>query len=105
VALSAGASGNSLTASGAPVALTADGAKAFAEFYNAGDALDPVSFRIPLGGDVDCDSSTAGGLATTGGGDAGDWPLLGGLLILVGVAAVVAVRRRATLGVAGPAAL
>jgi hypothetical protein len=105
VAFSGGASGKALTASGAPVVLTADGAKAFAGFYNAGDALDPVSFRVPLGGDVECDSTTASGLATTGGGDAGDWPLLGGLLILVGVAAVVAVHRRATAEVAGPAAL
>jgi hypothetical protein len=105
VALSGGASGSSLTAAGAPVALTADGAKAFAGFYNAGDALDPVSFTIPLGGDVACDSTTAGGLATTGGGDAGGWPLLGGLLILVGIAAVAAVRRRATAEVAAPVAL
>ncbi|MFF1571450.1 HtaA domain-containing protein [Leifsonia sp. NPDC058292] len=110
VALSGGASGNTLTASGAPVTLTADGAKAFAGFYTAGTALDPVSFTVPLGSDVECDSTTASGLATTGGADAGGWPLLGGLLLLVGVAAVVAVRRRATAEVAtpevaGPAAL
>ncbi|WP_431279094.1 HtaA domain-containing protein [Leifsonia poae] len=99
VALSGGSSGSTLRASGAPVTLTADGAKAFAGFYNAGDALDPVSFSAPLGAEVECDSTTATGLATTGGGDVGGWPLVGGLLILVGIAAVV-VRRRGTAEVA-----
>jgi len=96
VSLAGGSSSGSLTASGAPTVLTADGAKAFAGFYNAGDALDPVSFAVPLGGDVACDGTTASGLAITGGGDTGGWPLLGGLMVLVGIAAVVAVRRRTT---------
>lgn len=96
VALSGGASGSRVTATEAPVTLTAAGATAFAGFYEAGTALDPVSFSLPLGATVACDSATASSLATTGGGDAGNWPLLGGLMILVGVAAVVAVRRRAS---------
>ncbi len=94
----ASASGSSFSATGAPASLTADGATAFAGFYTAGTALDPVSFRLPLGAPVACDSSTASvsGLASTGGEGPGDWPLLSGLLILVGVAAVAVVRRRAS---------
>ncbi|WP_223693475.1 HtaA domain-containing protein [Leifsonia poae] len=89
-----GASGATPTATDAPVTLTAAGAEAFAGFYTAGTALDPVSFRLPLGATVPCDSSTAANLATTGGGDTGAWPILGGLMLLVGIAAVSAARRR-----------
>ncbi|WP_460634108.1 HtaA domain-containing protein [Leifsonia lichenia] len=103
VALSGGASGSRVTATDAPATLTAAGATAFAGFYDAGTALDPVSFSLPLGATVPCDSATAANLATTGGGDAGNWPLLGGLMILVGVAAVVAVRRRASTRAAAQA--
>lgn len=97
VALNGGASGSRVTATDAPATLTAAGASAFAGFYEAGTALDPVSFSLPLGASVACDSATASSLATTGGGDAGGWPLLGGLMVLVGIAAVVAVRRRASI--------
>ncbi|MCM3662590.1 HtaA domain-containing protein [Georgenia satyanarayanai] len=36
------------TVTGAPVTLTAEGAPAFANFYKAGDALDPLSFSVEL---------------------------------------------------------
>ncbi|UAJ79755.1 HtaA domain-containing protein [Leifsonia sp. ZF2019] len=95
IALGGGtASGSTFAVDGAATALTADGAKAFAGFYNAGDALDPISFRFPLGGEVECDSTTASSLASTGSTGSAAVPLLGGLLILAGVAAVAAMRRR-----------
>ena len=89
--------GSTFSASGAPATLTEAGAKAFAGFYSAGAELDPVSFRFPLGAQVECDSSTAPAgsrLAATGGGDSGDGPLFGGLLVLAGIAAVAVARRR-----------
>lgn len=96
IALGGGtASGSAFSVDGAATALTDDGAKAFAGFYKAGDALDPISFRFPLGAEVECDSTTTSGLASTGSTGAGAAPLLGGLLILAGVAAVAVVRRRA----------
>ena len=96
IALGGGkASGSTFSVDGAATALTADGAKAFAGFYNAGDALDPISFRFPLGAEVACDSTTTSGLASTGSAGSGAVPLFGGLLILAGIAAVAVVRRRA----------
>ncbi|MDN4613739.1 HtaA domain-containing protein [Leifsonia sp. F6_8S_P_1B] len=95
IALDGGTSGSAYSAEGAAATLTADGAKAFAGFYTAGAALDPITLRLPLGGDVECDSTTTTGLASTGSTGSGGWPLIGGLLLLSGVAAVVAVRRRA----------
>ncbi|MBD7919557.1 HtaA domain-containing protein [Cellulomonas sp. Sa3CUA2] len=80
--------------SGVPATLTAAGATGFAGFYTAGEALDPVSFTLPLGGQVECDAST--GLATTGAdalsgvGASVAFVLLGALM--VGVAR----RRRGT---------
>lgn len=88
-------SGSTFSVDGAATALTADGAKAFAGFYDAGAALDPISFRFPLGADVACDSTTTSGLASTGSAGSGSVPLFGGLLILAGIAAVAVVRRRA----------
>ncbi|WP_025156289.1 HtaA domain-containing protein [Leifsonia aquatica] len=97
IALGGGtASGSTYSVDGAATALTADGAQAFAGFYKAGDALDPISFRFPLGAEVPCDSTTTSGLASTGSAGAGSVPLFGGLLILAGIAAVAVVRRRAT---------
>ncbi|MFF2050627.1 HtaA domain-containing protein [Leifsonia sp. NPDC058194] len=96
IALGGGtASGSAFAVDGAATALTADGAQAFAGFYKAGDALDPISFRFPLGAEVECDSTTTSGLASTGSTGSGPVPLLGGLLILAGIAAVAVVRRRA----------
>ncbi|WP_313539117.1 HtaA domain-containing protein [Leifsonia aquatica] len=96
IALGGGtASGSTFSVDGAATALTADGAKAFAGFYNAGEALDPISFRFPLGAEVACDSTTTSGLASTGSTGSGSAPLFGGLLILAGIAAVAVVRRRA----------
>ncbi|WP_348789809.1 HtaA domain-containing protein [Leifsonia sp. NPDC080035] len=91
------ASGSTFAVDGAAATLTADGAKAFAGFYTAGTALDPVSFAFPLGAAVACDSSTAAAgsaLASTGSDGAGQWPLIVGVLLLTGVAAVLVAQRR-----------
>lgn len=90
-------SGSALAVNGAPAVLTEAGAKAFAGFYPAGTELDPVSFRLPFGSQVACDSTTAAAgsaLASTGSAGAGEWPLLAGLLTLAGIAAVAVARRR-----------
>ncbi|MBD3781051.1 MAG: HtaA domain-containing protein [Micrococcales bacterium] len=82
--------------SGVPATLTAAGAGVFEGFYQAGEALDPVAFTLPLGAEVECDA-TSGSLATTGAepGDAVGYAvallLFGGLL----TAAVHRGRRRA----------
>nr|WP_281352356.1 HtaA domain-containing protein [Phytoactinopolyspora alkaliphila] len=41
-----------VSATAVPATLTEDGVPAFADFYDAGQALDPVSFEAALGGDV-----------------------------------------------------
>ncbi len=79
-------SAGSLTVN-ASATLTAAGSKAFADFYPAGTALDPVSFSVSLGGDVACDSSTDPvKLASTGAPtDAGLAPLsIAALVMLLG---------------------
>jgi hypothetical protein len=84
--------------SGVPATLTAAGAVAFGEFYEPGEALDPVSFALPLGATVACDGSTAASgsdLAFTGGGLGLGGLLLGSLLLLTGLGAVTVRRRRA----------
>ncbi|MFJ7749949.1 HtaA domain-containing protein [Arthrobacter sp. NPDC097144] len=75
-----------VSVAGAPATLTAEGAAAFAGFYEAGAALDPVSFTFPLGDATDCSSvlvdengNPVGSLASTG---------LGGTSVLVGAAAL-----------------
>ncbi len=69
--------------SGASATLTEAGAAAFAGFYEAGAALDPVSVTLPLGAEVPCDSSTTGDLAATGGEASLDVLWLGlGMLVL-----------------------
>ncbi|WP_424936175.1 MULTISPECIES: HtaA domain-containing protein [Bacteria] len=84
--------------SGASATLTAEGARAFAGFYSAGEALDPVSFTFPLGATVPCDATTdaqagGGGLAATGAeADLGP-AALGAVALLAGLV-LVAVRRR-----------
>ncbi|WP_209559921.1 HtaA domain-containing protein [Frigoribacterium sp. PvP032] len=93
--------------SGVPATLTAAGAVAFGEFYDAGEALDPVSFSLPLGATVACDGSTAASgsdLAFTGGGLGLGGLLLGSLLLLTGLGAVAVRRRRAGVLQAAPAA-
>ncbi|WP_431868096.1 HtaA domain-containing protein [Nocardiopsis eucommiae] len=100
-----------------PATLTADGVPAFADFYGAGEALDPITLTVS----VDEDVQVPGG--GTGGGDGGTAPTPGptpgpgegggkpglpntgvaltGLLVAAGVAvaaggtALVATRRRA----------
>ena len=64
-------------------------------FYPAGTALDPVSFRLPLGAEVPCTTAT-GALASTG-DEMGDGMLWAGALLVVLGAAFVAVRRRQAL--------
>lgn len=80
--------------SGATATLTAAGADAFAGFYSAGQALDPVSFAFPLGTEVECDSSTSLSLAATGGEQRADVLWLGAGMLILG-AGLVALRRRA----------
>ena len=97
IALPAGAiSGDTVSVSGASTWLTGAGASAFGGFYKAGDALDPVSFELALGGDVPCDDySDPLKLAATGstGSDA-DAIWIGALLLALGGAALVLRRRR-----------
>ena len=85
--------------SNAQATLTAAGAEAFAGFYSAGAALDPVSFAFPLGAEVPCDSTTdgtAGGtLAATGGSAPVDALWLGFGMLALGAVAFAAHRRRA----------
>ncbi|MFC0249581.1 HtaA domain-containing protein [Citricoccus parietis] len=45
---------NSVSLNGASATLTAAGAEAFAGFYEAGTALDPISLTLPLGEGADC---------------------------------------------------
>ncbi len=86
------ASSSGLSWSGAPATLTAAGAAAFMGFYNAGDALDPVSFSFSLGAEVPCDSSTDASLAVTG--SEAPAALLWAALGLIALGAGVVVRRR-----------
>lgn len=86
-------SGSSISWSNVPATLTAAGAEAFAGFYSAGDALDPVSITFPLGAVVACDSTTDG-LATTGGEPAVAALGWGALLLVAGLALTVIRRRR-----------
>ena len=83
--------------SNASATLTAAGAEAFAGFYSAGTALDPVSFSFPLGAEVPCDSTTTGDLAATGGETSFDVMWLGAGLLALGAILMVARRRRATV--------
>jgi len=97
----ASADGGEISWSGASATLTAEGARVFAGFYSAGEALDPVSFTFPLGATVPCDATTdaqaggGGGLATTGAeADLGP-AALGAALLLAGIVLVAVRRRRA----------
>ncbi|WOH93759.1 HtaA domain-containing protein [Corynebacterium urealyticum] len=54
----------------ASVSLSDVGSKAFAEFYEPGTQLDPLSFRATLGGNADCGDVAGGGASGgAGGGD------------------------------------
>ena len=79
--------------SGVPATLTAAGAQAFEGFYQPGEALDPVTFALPLGAQVDCDPAS-GALAATGGGVSGGLVALAAGLLAVGAAMVVVATRR-----------
>ncbi|MFF2620510.1 HtaA domain-containing protein [Oerskovia jenensis] len=83
-------SGSTITWTGAPVTLTAAGAKAFAGFYEAGTALAPVTFSFPVGGDVECDVYS--GLADTGADSATVTALA--VMLLLGGAGLLAVSKR-----------
>ena len=78
--------------SNVPATLTSAGAQAFEGFYQAGEALDPVTFALPLGAEVECDPST-GALAATG-SDSGGLAALAALLVASGVGMVVVATRR-----------
>ncbi|MCR2762656.1 HtaA domain-containing protein [Microbacterium sp. zg.B48] len=82
---------------GAAATLTAAGAEAFAGFYAAGTALDPVTFSFPLGAEVPCDAATSASLAVTGGEASIDALWLGIGMLIVGAGAF-AVRRRSVRG-------
>ncbi|UPO76993.1 HtaA domain-containing protein [Arthrobacter sp. Helios] len=90
-----------VSVSGAPAILTAAGAAAFAGFYPAGAALDPVSFTFPLGAETDCsqvlvdaDGNPIGSLASTGA--SGTSVMLGSaaLALLLGVGLTIVAARR-----------
>ena len=78
--------------SGATATLTSAGAQAFGGFYEAGTALDAVSFSFPLGSEVACDSYTDSELASTGA--PAELAMVIALALLVTGAAVVLIRRR-----------
>jgi hypothetical protein len=87
-------SANQLSWSGVPATLTGSGADSFAGFYTAGTALDPVSFSLPLGAEVDCGSFTSpSALASTGVGPV-PYSLVAMLLLGLGGALVLSSRRR-----------
>lgn len=81
--------------SGVPATLTAAGADAFEGFYQTGAALDPVTFALPLGAEVDCDPST-GALPATG-SDSGGLAALAAALVVTGAGLVLAASRRRTV--------
>jgi len=78
---------------GASATLTAAGAEVFAGFYEAGTALDPVSFSFPLGAEVECDTTTSTTLARTGSEQGAETLWIGLGLLLLGAGAF-ALRRR-----------
>ena len=88
-------SGSTVTWTNVSASLTAAGAKAFAGSYVAGEALDPVTFSFPLGGAVECDS-TSGALASTGADGLGDAVLLALAATTFGLGLVLVARRRRT---------
>ena len=64
------AQGGRIEVSNAAATLTADGAVAFAGFYEAGTELDPISLSLELGGETSC-SSAAGTTSDAAGGAGG----------------------------------
>lgn len=87
-------SANRVTFSGASATLTSAGAQAFAGFYEAGTALDAVTFSLPLGAEVPCDAATDSALASTGNAAPMDALWLGVGVIAFGGMLLIAVRRR-----------
>ncbi len=100
---------NSISLNGASATLTASGAEAFAGFYEAGTALDPISVTLPLGEGTDCQQvlvkdgtgQYATGqepgsvqLASTGAETTGLIAAGGGLLALGALALVLARRQQ-----------
>ncbi|NUL46605.1 HtaA domain-containing protein [Cellulosimicrobium funkei] len=98
---------NRVALSGAGATLTAAGAEAFAGFYEAGTALDPISLTLPLGEGTDCQQVLvkdgtgqyatglqpgAAQLASTGAGTTGLLAAGGGMLALGALALVIARR-------------
>lgn len=83
---------SSITYSAVPATLTAEGVPAFAEFYDAGSALDPITFTVGAGAEVPCDELDS--LPRTG-SDL-DLALAGGAFIALGALVVAGVRRRKT---------
>lgn len=88
----ASVAGDRISWNGASATLTAAGAEAFGGFYQAGQALDPVSFAFPLGAEVPCDTTTDGKLASAGVDLTAGWIAL--TLLVLGAGAVFITRRR-----------
>jgi hypothetical protein len=66
--------GDQLVLAGVPATLTAQGAPTFGGFYQAGDALDPLTLRLAIDDADDlppATSTTAGGTSTTAAGAVG----------------------------------
>jgi hypothetical protein len=91
----ASVAGDRISWNGASATLTAAGAEAFGGFYQAGQALDPVSFAFPLGAEVPCDTTTDGKLASTGADLTAGWVAL--TLLVLGAGAVFITRRRRSM--------
>ncbi|GAB3841462.1 HtaA domain-containing protein [Nesterenkonia populi] len=62
--------GGSVTAQG-DVTLTSEGAEAFAGFYDAGEALDPMSISFGLGEETECTGAVPAGGSGSGSGGGG----------------------------------
>jgi hypothetical protein len=102
---SASATSGRVSWSGVPATLTSTAAAAFEGFYTAGEAMDPVSFVLPLGAVTDCTSASGANIAKYQGGASGlaatgsdPTVLVGGaaLMLLVGAALVARSRRTAS---------
>lgn len=64
---SASTSGGQVRWTGVPARLTSSAASSFEGFYSAGEAMDPVSFTLPLGATTACTSASGANLARYGG--------------------------------------
>jgi len=85
--------GDTITFSSVPATLTASGVPAFAEFYEAGSALNSLSLTVTLGPEVPCDTLASGTTVLPRTGSDLDLAAAGAAFLLLGLG-TVAVRRR-----------